>query len=68
MSHDNTRLKYVLQLGEFTKCQKVASCAMAYPQMESAGDAGLLPMPGDASYPPTAGAAYPPPAGYDHGG
>ena len=41
--------------------------AMAYPQMESAGDAGLLPMPGDGSYPPTGGAAYPPPPGYDHG-
>ena len=40
---------------------------MAYPQMESAGDAGLLPMPGNASYPPAAGAAYPPPPGYDHG-
>ena len=36
-----------------------------YAQMESAGDAGLLPTPGDASYQPAA--AYPPPAGLEQG-
>lgn len=42
---------------------------MAYPQygqMESAGDMGLLPTPGDASYQPTDAAAYPPP-GHNQG-
>lgn len=38
-----------------------------YGDMESAGDTGLLPTPGDASYQPTSAAAYPPPAGYDQG-
>ena len=41
---------------------------MAYPQygqMEPAGDMGLLPTPGDASYQPTAAAAYPPPPAYE---